>query len=110
MIIYHMLPARVWQVQPPTTAYHADTLATEGFAHCTKEADRLLWVANRFYQSISGEFVILCLDTAQIQAELRWEAADGHLFPHVYGPINQEAVVDVLPFPRNPDGMFLPFI
>lgn len=110
MIIYHMLPAHVWQAHPPTEAYQADTLAVEGFAHCTKEPDRLLWVANRFYQAIEGDFVILCLETDRIEAEVRWEAADGHLFPHIYGPINLEAVIDVLPFPRNPTGAFLPFI
>lgn len=110
MLIYHMLPANVWQAQSPTEPYCAATLATEGFVHCTQEPERLLWVANQFYQQISGDFVILCLETVQVQAEIRWEAADGHRFPHIYGPIELAAVVDVLPFPRNPNGQFLPFI
>ncbi len=109
MIIYHMLPAHTWQAQSPTAPYLADTLATEGFVHCTREAARLVWVANRFYQGIKGDFVILCLETDWVQAEIRWEAADGYLFPHIYGPIDPKAVVDVLPFPRNPNGNFLPF-
>ena len=109
MIIFHLLPAAEWQAQAATDAYCAATLATEGFIHCTREADRVVEVANRFYRQIPGEFVILCVDTDGLQAEVRWEMADGHLFPHVYGPISQEAIREVIPFPRNPQGQFLPF-
>ena len=31
---------------------------------------------------------------------------DGHLFPHIYGPIEQRAVIRVVPFPRRPDGTY----
>lgn len=110
MIIYHMTPTLTWQAQPPTAPYVADTLATEGFIHCTREAERLVDVANRFYRQQAGDFVILCVDTEQLQAEVRWEAADGQLFPHIYGPIALEAIIEVIAFPRNPKGYFLSFI
>ncbi|MEZ4731670.1 MAG: DUF952 domain-containing protein [Caldilineaceae bacterium] len=110
MIIYHMLPERVWQAQAKTEPYRADSLATEGFVHCTREAERLVEVANRFYREIEGAFVILCLETEQLQAEVRWEVADGHCFPHVYGPVDPAAVVDVIAFPRHPNGRFLSFM
>ena len=109
MIIFHLLPAVTWQAQAATDAYRAETLATEGFIHCTRETDRLVEVANRFYRQIPGEFVILCVETDRLQAEVRWEMADGQLFPHIYGPLVQAAIVDVIAFPRNLDGQFLPF-
>lgn len=109
MIIFHLLPVATWQAQDKTAPYQAETLATEGFIHCTREAERLVAVANRFYRQIPGEFVILCVETERLQAELRWEMADGHLFPHIYGPIPQAAIVDVKTFPRNPQGQFLAF-
>lgn len=109
MIIYHMLPAKRWQAQSKAAPYLADTLATEGFVHCTQEAERLVQVANHFYRHIDGDFVILALETEQIQAEVRWEVADGHRFPHIYGPVPPAAVIDVTAFPRNPKGDFLPF-
>lgn len=109
MIIFHLLPAVTWQAQDPMAPYQAATLATEGFIHCTREAERLVEVANRFYRQFLGEFVILWVETERLPAEVRWEKADGHLYPHVYGPIAQEAVVKVMPFPRNPQGQFLAF-
>ncbi len=107
-MIYHMTPARIWQALGPTDLYVADSLATEGFIHCTGEPERLVVVANRFYRSISDDFVILCIEPAHLQAPLRWEVADGALFPHLYGPLNRAAVSAVIPFPRDGEGNFLP--
>ena len=109
MIIFHLLPAITWQAQAQAPTYRAETLATEGFIHCTQEVNRLVEVANRFYRQIPGEFVILCVETDRLQAEVRWEMADGQLFPHIYGPLVQAAIVDVIAFPRTLDGQFLTF-
>ena len=105
-IIYHMLPATIWQALAPQADYVAETIATEGFIHCTREPTRLREVANRFYRHLEGEFLILAIDSAALQAELRWEKADGHLFPHIYGPIERRAIVGIHTFPRAADGTF----
>jgi uncharacterized protein (DUF952 family) len=34
------------------------------------------------------------------------DASVGMLFPHVYGPIALEAVIDVIDFPADQDGSF----
>lgn len=107
-MIYHMTLASAWQAVDGAAVYVADSLATEGFIHCTGEPERLVKVANRFYRTIPGDFVILCIEPTQLQAELRWEAADGHLFPHLYGELNCTAVSSVIPFPRDDAGNFLP--
>ena len=105
--IYHMVPQTEWQQQAPETPYRPASLAGEGFIHCTGEADRLVNVANMFYSQVRDDFVILCLDTDAIRAEIRWEEADGHRFPHIYGPLNLDAVSAVVPFPRDASGTFL---
>lgn len=107
-VIYHMTPRSVWDAQEGNAAFVEDTLDSEGFIHCTAEAELLPVVANRFYRATVGEWVLLCVDTGRLSAEVRWEAADAHVFPHIYGPIDGNAVVDVLPFPRNAAGEFLP--
>ena len=107
-MIYHMAPALVWQRQAPDQAYRGDTLASEGFIHCTGEPERLVHVANRFYRTMPEDFVILCIEPSQVQAEIKWERADGHDFPHIYGPLNLDAVIRVVKFPRDVTGQFLP--
>ena len=107
-MIYHMTPASAWQAVAGATVYVADSLTTEGFIHCTGELDLLVVVANRFYRAIPGDFVILCIEPTQLTAELRWEAADGQLFPHLYGELNCTAVSRVIPFPRDAADNFLP--
>jgi uncharacterized protein (DUF952 family) len=101
-----MLPKAAWEAVPAAGAYHAETLASEGFIHCTAEPPMLERVANSFYRREVGEWLILLIDLDQVAAPVRWEAADGHLFPHVYGPIEREAVVRVAPFPRQADGSY----
>lgn len=102
-----MTPKAIWQRLPAGQAYESDTLAVEGFTHCTAEPDMLLQVANRFYKDVDGPFVLLCIDETLVTADVRWEMADGHRFPHIYGPLNRDAIVDVLPFPRRSDGSFV---
>jgi len=105
-IIYHMLPAAIWTAQNVDADYKADTLATEGFIHCTGEKELLVKVANNFYRDTRGPFVILCIDQALVESEILWEEAGMHTFPHIYGPLNLDAVIDVIPFPQRADGVF----
>jgi uncharacterized protein (DUF952 family) len=77
-------------------------------------------VANRFYRDVPGDFLVLVIDPARLTAPLRDEPASpgdavgrwrdltsGHLFPHIYGPLNRDAIVEVRPAGRSPDGTFL---
>lgn len=102
-----MVPTLVWQNQQQEQPYSGDTLSSEGFIHCTAEPDRLLTVANTWYQQTSGDWLILCIDEQLVEAELRWEENHGHIFPHVYGPLNLNAVQSVFPFPRLANGEFV---
>lgn len=106
-VIYHMTPQAVWDAQRNQPSFAPASLATEGFIHCTAEPELLLQVANRFYREIPGTFIIVCIALARLDAELRWELADGHRFPHIYGPLNWEAVERILPFPRQANDSFL---
>jgi uncharacterized protein (DUF952 family) len=38
---------------------------------------------------------LLNVDESKLHAELKYEAADGELFPHLYGPLNLDAIVKV---------------
>ena len=104
-LIYHITSAGQWSRAQAAGAYRGDTLESEGFIHASI-ARQVMGVAHRFYQGRSG-LVILCIDVDKLRSELRYEAADnGDHFPHIYGPLNTDAVVEALDFPASPEGAF----
>lgn len=106
-MIYHIVPKQVWQEQPSGQPYRHASLESEGFIHCTGTPPLLVRVANHFYGDVPGDFVILCIDEAKVQAPVQWEPVGEHEFPHIYGPLNLDAVMGVVAFPRNALGKFL---
>ncbi|MER3432252.1 MAG: DUF952 domain-containing protein [Leptolyngbya sp. ERB_1_1] len=85
--------------------YRADSLDTEGFIHCS-ECDQAVWVANQFYRG-KPELVLLVIDPDRVHAEIKYETVEGvGDFPHIYGELNADAIVQVIDFPPNADGSF----
>jgi uncharacterized protein len=118
--VLHLTPAATFAALPAGADYLPEAYAQDGFIHCTGEPETLLEVANRFYRDVPGEMVVLVIDPARLRAAVRYEAAipprpgaadppdaGTLLFPHVYGPINREAIVAVRPAKRAPDGTYL---
>ena len=105
-LIYHMIPAQTWASVQKETAYRTDSLAEEGFIHCTGELTLVHEVANRFYRVVPDNLIVLAIDEQAVVAPVKWEPADGHLFPHIYGPLNLDAVTKVIPFEPDNDGIF----
>ena len=111
-MILHLAPAEDWDGLKPGQGYVAPSLATEGFIHCTGDEETLLRVANSFYRSVPGELVVLDIDERLVAADVVWEepvpappeGSTVTLFPHIYGLIEQGAVVAVRRFRRQPDG------
>jgi uncharacterized protein (DUF952 family) len=114
MKIYHITHPAHWQ---PGQPYRTESLAREGFIHFSR-LDQVLGVANAFYTGQRG-LILLEVDTDRLTSELRWEApvhpstppagtppADA-LFPHLYGPLNPEAVLAAHPFEPGADGEFV---
>jgi uncharacterized protein (DUF952 family) len=99
--IYHLVTRSAWE-RDPTHAYSADSLAAEGFIHCS-QADQVARIANLFYSDLP-ELLILCIDTARLRSPLKDEMVGTEVFAHVYGPINRDAVSEVRPMLRGLDG------
>ena len=101
-LVYHIVPRRAWEAAPPGP-YRADSLAAEGFIHCSNR-DQVERVANLFYAA-ADDLLVLALDAGQLGDALRDEdVGTGERFPHVYGPIDRGAIVEVLPLARGPGG------
>jgi glutathione S-transferase len=62
-------------------------------------------VANSFYRGRT-DVLLLSIDESKLTAEVREENAEGsaEVFPHIYGPLNVDAVVSVRRLELASDG------
>ena len=110
MLIFHVTAASDWRAAQSTGAYHLSTrgrsLADEGFIH-TSYAHQVTGVANAVYRGVHG-LVLLVIDRERVTTPVRDESRDGgdERFPHIYGPLNLDAVIDVRTFEPADDGTF----
>jgi uncharacterized protein (DUF952 family) len=94
MFIYHIVLPDTWEAVKNNSTYAAESLETEGFIHCSYD-HQLDGVIERYYSAASA-LVILKLDIGKLTSKLVSEpSTGGEVYPHIYGPINLDAVVDV---------------
>jgi uncharacterized protein (DUF952 family) len=109
--IYHIATRADWERARRdgeyTTSTAGRTLAEEGFIHASHAA-QVAGVANMFYRGLPDDLVVLVIDTSRVRAPIRCEDVPGAdaPFPHIYGPLNTDAVLAVRPLPAGPDGEF----
>ena len=103
--IYHLVPPSIWSAGGDGP-YRAASLETEGFIHCSFK-DQVARVANLFYAD-QTELLALCIDPGRLTHTVRDEdVGTGERFPHLYGPIEREAVVAVIPLQRDAAGRWV---
>lgn len=113
MNILHITTRKAWIDATRLGQYSAASLQSEGFIHAST-VSQLVPVATKFYKDQSG-LVLLEIDPKRLTSEVKWEKPTGgpppgvpedDAFPHIYGPINLDAVVQVLDLERGPNGEF----
>ena len=104
--LLHITSRAAWQAARRAGSYRADSLASEGFIHCSTAA-QVLTPANALFQG-QPDLLLLVIDPARLSARIVWEDCydAGQEFPHVYGPLELEAVLTTVLFPAGPDGRF----
>lgn len=103
-LLFHITPRADWERALRQGVYRAASLRREGFIHCSGRT-QVVRVANTFYRG-RRNLLLLVIDPARVQPAIRHERVDGRRFPHIYGPLNLDAVVRVLEFPPRRDGTF----
>jgi glutathione S-transferase len=107
-LIYHIAEAADWEQAQRDGQYtmstRGRTLAEEGFIHASTAAQVPL-VAAAYYRD-APDLVLLVIDTERVGPELRYEQVPGQPdpYPHIYGPLNLDAVLETRPFdpPASP--------
>lgn len=102
--IYHIATRAEWEHAKSAGWYRGDTLDSEGFIHCST-VRQVLAVANSLFRG-RGDLALLCIDDSKLNSEVRWEPSEGTVFPHVYGPLNTDAVITAVEFKAGDDGSF----
>ena len=112
-MILHITTKKAWEKALIEGEYTTPSLKSEGFIHCstvTQTAD----TANIFCKGQKG-LALLCIDENKLKSECKFEGpiggprrdpSIGTLYPHIYGPINISAVIKIVDFPVNEDGLF----
>ena len=105
-MILHIAEEADWATAQDRGRYEAQSLATQGFIHCSNP-DQLVRVADGIFRGRT-DLVLLTIDPAKLTAEVRYENLEGGtvLFPHVYGAIELEAVTRAQPFAAGSEGRF----
>jgi uncharacterized protein (DUF952 family) len=113
-MIYHITSRDAWETAQAQGDYRAASLTTEGFIHCST-FEQVLPVAHLYYKGQRG-LIALEIEPSLLSPDLKWEPPSGgapppgvsvgDMFPHIYGPINLNAVIRTIDLQYNPDGTF----
>lgn len=91
--IYHVVIPNYWKQFEEQENYTTATFKEEGFIHCCT-ATQIEYVLTTYFKA-EKQILLLKIDTALLTAELKVEPANGQHFPHIYGPINKNAISKV---------------
>ncbi len=93
MLIYHVVLTEVWAAFD-TDLYKHPSLAAEGFIHCSF-ADQLDAVIDRYYAN-EKSVIVLEIDSDRLMSRtIKEPSTNSEIYPHIYGPINRDAIVAV---------------
>jgi uncharacterized protein (DUF952 family) len=104
-VTFHLTPRERWDAQRANTAYTPEPFESEGFIHCTDGEANVVAVGNRYYTGDPRGMVCLVIDCELVNQEIRYEDPE-RIYPHIFGPLNTNAVVDVRSVRREADGSF----
>lgn len=98
MKIFHIATAADWTRAKESGRYETSTvgrtLVEEGFIHASRR-EQVSGVFDRYYRGLCEPLVLLTIDTELLRSEWREERVGDDTFPHIYGPLEPSAVVDI---------------
>lgn len=105
-LTYHGTPAAYFDSLDQFKPYVPADFRRDGFIHCTDGELRLADTLSTYYADSRGDWLVLYIDKDRVTAEIQYEDPE-RAFPHIYGPLNRDAIIAVRAIFRMPDGRFL---
>jgi uncharacterized protein (DUF952 family) len=95
-VIYHLTTVHDWELAQDRGTYEPASLQKEGFIHCSTD-EQLDKVMNRNFPEHEN-LIKLVIDPNRLLQPLKYDNSEQHRseFPHIYGPLNLEAVTQVI--------------
>jgi uncharacterized protein (DUF952 family) len=100
--IYMLIAVADYDLAVSSGYYQPATMDTDKFIHASPP-EQLTRVANKYYLD-KRDVRLLHIDPLLVKAEIRWEPATGGLYPHIYGPLNLDAVIRITRVFTDSDG------
>ncbi|MGM9658250.1 MAG: DUF952 domain-containing protein [Eubacteriales bacterium] len=96
-----------WDERKNKDCWGRRDLEAQGFIHCSTV--EYFWRVAPNFSDVKDELVLVCIDENKLNPEVKYEDADncGRAYPHVYGLINSDAIIKVLPFLKNKNGTYI---
>jgi uncharacterized protein (DUF952 family) len=91
-MLFHITTRDAWQHAVAIGHYAPASLERDGFIHLSTE-DQWPGVRERLFRD-AADLVLLVIDRERLD-DVRFEAADGDVFPHLYRALDISAVVEV---------------
>jgi len=105
-IAYHGTPKQYFEDLDPARPYVPADFAKDGFIHTTEGREAVAIVLTNFYKASREPWVVLLIDQERVTSPIRYDDP-AEVFPHIYGPLNRDAILAVEDIGRAPDGTFL---
>jgi uncharacterized protein (DUF952 family) len=105
-LITHITEQDLWHKAKETGTYVHKSLESDGFIHCSN-LDQVIKVANYLFKG-QENLLLLYIDEKKVNSKIVYEDLynAGEKYPHIYGPLNIDAVVEVHDFIPKEDGTF----
>jgi uncharacterized protein (DUF952 family) len=110
-VLVHLCSNDQWRWALVRGEHRPESLDMSGFVHLSTP-DQVHLPANRLYAGRT-DLVLLRIDPARLTSPVRWEpgvATDPNamVFPHLYGALPVDAVINVTPYRPDAAGRFAP--
>ena len=104
-IIYKIAPEALWREAEKNGRFNGAPIdVADGFIHFSTAGQARETAAKHF--AGQGGLLVVAIDGARLGDALKYEVSrGGALFPHLYAPLDLEAVVWVRPLPLGADGL-----
>jgi uncharacterized protein (DUF952 family) len=110
-LLVHLCSNEEWRCAQARGEHRPESLDVSGFVHLSTP-EQVHLPANRLYAGRT-DLLLLHIDPARLTSPVRWEPGvatdpDAMVFPHLYGALPANAVINVTPYLPDADGRFRP--